>query len=94
MEFGKALELCRRGKRIYREGWNGKNQFVYYQEGSVMAAEDARCAALKEWACGKGGLLALEIMGHFDIKTSAGVIQCGWLATQGDMLASDWRVFE
>jgi hypothetical protein len=32
------------------------------------------------------------IMGHFDIMTTAGVIQCGWLATQSDMQADDWEV--
>jgi hypothetical protein len=94
MKFGKALELCRRGKRIYRTGWNGKDQFVYYQKGSAAAVQNLRCDALREWARGKEGLAALKIMGHFDIKTTAGVIQCGWLASQGDMQAEDWEVFE
>jgi hypothetical protein len=93
MKFGDALELCRRGKRIHRTGWNGKNQFVYYQEGSAVAVADLRCYAVKEWAR-KDGLSGIEIMGHFDIKTTAGVIQCGWLASQGDMQAEDWEVSE
>jgi hypothetical protein len=94
MKFGEALELCRQGKLIRRTGWYGKNQFVYYQEGSIVSAEDLRCTALKKWAYTKEGSVTLKIMGHFDIKTTAGVIQCGWLATQGDMQAEDWEVFE
>jgi hypothetical protein len=94
MTIGDALKLCRRGKRIYRTGWNGKNQFVYYQKGSVVPVEDLRCDALKAWAYSKKGLTTLKIMGHFDIKTTTGVIQCGWLASQGDMQAEDWEVFE
>jgi hypothetical protein len=76
---------------ICRDGWNGKDQFVYYQAGSCVAVSDIRCEAVKRWA-EEDDLLAVEIAGHFGIKTSAGVIQCGWLATQGDMLAEDWRV--
>jgi hypothetical protein len=89
MKFGEALELCRKGKRIKRTGWNGNDQFVYYQQGSAVSVPDLRCPAIKEWA-EKENLLAVEIMGHFDIKTTAGVIQCGWLASQGDMQAEDW----
>jgi hypothetical protein len=93
MKFGEALELCHQGKRIYRTGWNGKNQFVYYQEGSNVAVQDLRCAAIREWAQDVCQVNVI-IMGHFDIKTTAGVIQCGWLASQGDMQAEDWEVFE
>jgi hypothetical protein len=93
MKFGEALELCRQGKRIYRSGWNGKNQFVYYQNGSITAVRGLRSDAVREWA-EKERLMSIEIMGHFDMKTTAGVIQCGWLASQGDMQAEDWRVVE
>jgi hypothetical protein len=93
MKFGEALELCRQGKRIHRTEWNGKNQFVYWQKRSTVAVQDICCDAIKEWAewnC----LIGIEIMGHFDIKTTADVIQCGWLASQGDMQADDWEVVE
>jgi hypothetical protein len=93
MKFGEALELCRQGKRIYRTGWNGKNQFVYYQKGGIVDVKDLCCGAIRERAQ-KDGLVEIEIMGHFDIKTTAGVIQCGWLASQGDMQAEDWEVLE
>jgi hypothetical protein len=93
MTFGAALELCTRGKRIYRTGWNGKDQFVYYQDGSVVYTANLRCDSIKEWAR-KKGFTTVYIMGHFDIKTTAGGIQCGWFATQGDMIAMDWEVYD
>jgi hypothetical protein len=93
VKFGEALELCRKGYLIYRTGWNGKNQFIYHEKGSSVAVPDLRADAVREWA-EKDGLLAIEIMGHFSIKTTAGVIQRGWLASQGDMQAEDWEVFE
>jgi hypothetical protein len=92
MKFGEALDLCREGALIYRTGWNGKNQFVYWQDGSAVAVPDLRAAAVREWAQDEG-LMAVEIMGHLDIKTTVGVIQCGWLASQGDMQADDWEVW-
>jgi hypothetical protein len=100
MRFGEALELCRQGKRIHRTGWNGKNQFVYWQEGSKVPFSRLRCEALKKGLVEQAGKLTpynmndVTIMGHFDIFTEQKVIQCGWLASQGDMQADDWKVLE
>lgn len=33
MDFGKALEAVKSGKKIFRLGWNGKGMFVVYQKG-------------------------------------------------------------
>jgi hypothetical protein len=46
-----------------------------------------------DWA-EMNGITRIKVMGHFDIKTTAGVIQYGWLASQGDMQADDWEVLE
>jgi hypothetical protein len=93
MKFGEALELCRQGKRIHRTSWNGKNQFVYYKKGCLMAVPCLRCSAVTDWA-EMNCITQIEVMGHFDIKTTAGVIQYGWLASQGDMQGEDWEVLE
>jgi hypothetical protein len=92
MKFTEALALCEQGERICRAGWNGREQFVYWQEGSVVPISSLRCDAIRAWARIRG-LVDIKIMGHFDIKTAAGVVQCGWLATQGDMQAEDWEVY-
>ena len=31
MKFGQALEELKAGQHVAREGWNGKNQYVYMQ---------------------------------------------------------------
>ena len=28
MDFGKALELLKQGKKVARKGWNGKSQYI------------------------------------------------------------------
>jgi hypothetical protein len=91
MTFGEALELCKKGARIARDGWNGKDQFVYYQSGSIVPAADIRNDALSAWAK-EQGLSKVELWGHFDFKPTNNKIQCGWLASQSDMQADDWLV--
>jgi hypothetical protein len=98
MKFGDALELCRQGKLIRRTGWNGKNQFVFYQEGSKLSFSMLRWSAFMKYISKQesamSGVEDIPIMGHFDIYTEQKVIQCGWLASQGDMQAEDWEVLE
>ena len=42
MPFSMALEAVKRGKKIARRGWNGKNMFIYLQSGSVIDAKKDR----------------------------------------------------
>jgi hypothetical protein len=97
MNLGEALALCRQGWRIRRAGWNGKNQFVYWQEGSRVPFSRMNCDALKKGLSELSGRPApfnmndVVILGHFDIFTEQRVVQCGWLASQGDMQADDWE---
>jgi hypothetical protein len=48
VKFGEAVELARKGGKITREGWNGRGQYVYYQEGSVIDPKDGRNDVLRE----------------------------------------------
>lgn len=81
MDFGKAIQLLKEGKRLQREGWNGKKQYIElttnisYQntKGEVINAEHDAI-----------GNKAIAFIG-----TSG--VQIGWLASQADMLANDWK---
>lgn len=79
MTFGQALEEAKKGKCIARKGWNGKNQYVFLIEGKLLARN-------------LGPIVAVPCTDVLAIKTSANVIQVGWLATQSDMLSNDWEV--
>ena len=85
LAFGDALRMAKRyGKKIAREGWNGKNQFV----------ELATCISYKNAA---GEIINVE---HDAIGNKAlafvgtSGVQIGWLASQADMLAEDWRIVD
>ena len=84
MNFGLAIEAAKMGKRIARAGWNGKNQYV----------ELASCISYKN---GAGEIVNV---GHDAIGNKAlafvgtSGVQMGWLASQADMLADDWKIVE
>ena len=79
MNFGEALEHVKNGKRIARRNWNGKGQYVF-----LVKAEQLKHIADK---CQK-------VVDVLAICTTSDIIQVGWLATQTDMLATDWYVVE
>lgn len=79
MNFGEALEQVKNGKRIARRNWNGKGQYVF-----LVRAEQLKNIADK----------FQKVVDVLAICTTSDVIQVGWLATQTDMLATDWYVVE
>ena len=84
MNFGLALEELKKGNKVKRSGWNGKDQYIELAE---------RISYINS----KGELIN---EGHLNIgnKVIAFIgtsgVQLGWLASQADMLAEDWQVIE
>lgn len=85
MTFGDALEAAKRGLRVARKGWNGKDMFVFlaYEPDFVT---DADLSAFDQMEVDVGDMLVM--------KTTKNTFQPGWLASQADMLAEDWYVVE
>jgi len=90
--FGAALEAAKQGKRISREGWNGRYMFVFQgmprveinsDKGGFTTSVDAAEELKSPYA---GPCLCL--------KTAQDTIQVGWLASQDDMLANDWTILD
>ena len=84
MNFGLALEELKKGNKVKRSGWNGKDQYIELAE---------RVSYINS----KGELIN---EGHLNIgnKVIAFIgtsgVQLGWLASQADMLAEDWQVIK
>lgn len=92
MTFGQAIDACRyRGAKIQRKNWNGEGQFVRFEE--VLASEDGKLHTDPQ---GAPGMIASScFVFHFvNRKTGETGLQVGWLASQADMAASDWRIVE
>lgn len=82
MDFGKAIELLKEGKKVKRQGWNGKNQYIELATNISYKNANNEIVNAEHDAIGNK---AIAFVG------SSGV-QLGWLASQADMLANDWRI--
>jgi hypothetical protein len=79
VDFSRALQEVKAGKKIAREGWNGKRMWLLMIADWTIGAEHASTVA---------GLLPLPFIA---MKTADdGFVP--WLASQTDILAIDWVV--
>lgn len=82
--FGDAIKYVKRGLKVKRKGWNGKNQYIQLATGILYNTADKTIVNCDHEAIGnKAVAFAVAFVG-----TSG--VQMGWLASQADMLAEDW----
>lgn len=82
MTFGEAIEKCKEGAKIQREGWDGKKQYVELATCISYKVTSGEIINVNHDAIGNNALAFVGTSG----------VQIGWLASQADMLAEDWRV--
>jgi len=84
MVFGKAIEQLKEGKRVQRKGWNGKNQYIELATNISYNNAKGEIINAKHDAIGNKAIAFVGTSG----------VQIGWLASQADMLADDWKIVE
>ena len=84
MDFGKAIQLLKEGKRVQRKGWNGKNQYIELATNISYKNTKGEIINAKHDAIGNRAIAFVGTSG----------VQIGWLASQADMLADDWKIVE
>ncbi len=84
MDFSEALKMIRAGKRVARDGWNGKGMFLFLVPGSKFKVN--RPPLLGIYPEGT----EIDYHAHIDMRTAGGQI-VPWLASQTDLLANDWK---
>ena len=82
LSFGLAIEAAKKGMKIARRGWNGKNQYVELAERISYENAAHEVINAKHEAIGNKALAFVGTSG----------VQLGWLASQADMLADDWVI--
>jgi hypothetical protein len=90
MIFGVALEALKAGDKITREGWNGKNMYLWLKPATTVKSEWCKDPILKDIADSNNG--EIEALGTICMKTADNKVLTGWLASQTDLLAEDWKV--
>ena len=79
-DFGNAIKYMKRGLKVKRQGWHGKNQHIELTRNISYVEPDGTVQNCDHEAIGN---MAIAFGG-----TSG--VQMGWLASQADMLADDW----
>ena len=92
MTFGMAIEAMKRGAKVARNGWNGKGMYLWLLPAANIKAEWCKEEHLKALAEQNGG--EFECLASIRMKTADNKVLTGWLASQTDMLAEDWKVVE
>lgn len=84
MNFGKALEALKEGKKVARKGWNGKSQYIELATNISYKNASDEIVNCEHDAIGNKAIAFVGTSG----------VQMGWLASQADMLAEDWIVLD
>lgn len=90
LTFGEAITALKDGKRVAREGWNGKGMYLWLMPAATIPADWCKEPHLKEQAEANGG--SIECLGTIRMKTADNKVLTGWLASQTDILAEDWAI--
>jgi len=87
--FSWALEMLKQGKKVARDGWNGKGMWIALVDGTafIQPSKDS-----PYWNAGIEH--AINIDPHIDMFTASGSMQPGWLASQADLLSCDWNIVD
>ena len=88
MSFGLAIEAMKKGYRVARKGWNGKNMSVAYQKGYPDGIPCNKNTA-EAWGMKEGELF--KCRPYLQMRCADGTFQM-WLASQSDILADDWYI--
>lgn len=86
--FSRALEALKHGKKVSREGWNGKGMWITMQKGYPNGI------AINENSAEAFGLppgTICKFRPYLVIRSIDGSF-VPWLASQTDLLADDWMV--
>ena len=84
MNFGKAINLLKEGKKIRRKGWNDKNQYIELATNISYKNADGEIININHKTIGNKAIAFIGTSG----------VQIGWLASQSDMLSDDWELID
>lgn len=83
--FALALEHLKDGRKVARDGWNGKGMFIYYVP---PAAYKAQTVVAKQYF-GEDAMVPYN--GYFAIKNVNNTVST-WVPSVNDCLANDWMI--
>lgn len=97
LPFGHAIEAAKLGRKIARNGWNGKNMFVVYMPPLQLPpfnTQEPGPRVNDRTAKFIGEDTPLDCQPYFAMFNAQQQWIPGWLASQSDMLADDWVIVD
>lgn len=85
MDFSQALVALKKGSKVQRTGWNGKNMFIFLVPGSTFKVNRAPLLGIYPEGT------EINYCPHIDMKTADNKV-VPWLCSQTDLLAEDYVV--
>lgn len=96
LNFGQAIDALKQGKRVAREGWNGKGLFVFKQIPAEIGVENIPKMQnvpqdVKNEMIKRGQ--SLKYANQMAIVHSDGRVD-SWVASSSDIFANDWIILD
>lgn len=86
-DFGWAIKQLKAGKKVARQGWNGKGMWIALMPALYLDKDIINGRTKKHIGEGKN----LDSQPYLVMWTATEQWQPGWLASQADVLAEDWE---
>jgi len=103
MNFGEAIELLKQGKLVTRDGWNGKDMFLFIRPEDKLPMEVVNKAIsipkevkkyYQHYYYERKSKPSIKVTAYICMKAADNSIVNGWLASQTDILSEDWKEFK
>ena len=109
LNFGQAIEALKQGKRVARQGWNGKGMFIFERPAdeinvqtvieNVKSIPDSVKLFLhsiykNDYVGASGIVFKIKFGSYLCMYAADGSIVNGWLASQTDILSEDWVILD
>lgn len=94
--FGQAIEALKQGKRVARQGWNGKGLFIFMQVPSDINEEivpkmQSLPQTVKDEFAKRGG--NIRYRNQLAMVYPDNTVY-GWVASPSDVLENDWCILD
>ena len=83
-DFGTAIKILKQGGKVSRKGWNGKKQYIELATNISYTNADGYVINCEHDAIGNKAIAFVGTSG----------VQMGWLASQADMLAEEYYIYD
>jgi hypothetical protein len=97
LTIGDAISFMKRGKKLAREGWNGRGQWVVLMPELNLPPHSSQEPGAKvndRTAKHIGEDTPLHSQPYFALWNAQGKWQPGWVPSTSDCLANDWQTVD